>query len=72
MNKEQTSGRRWNAAVKKRKLNYRFHNPNPAAATADYILKILIEANSKKVEKAIQKAANQDSSEIECDEGHSA
>jgi hypothetical protein len=72
MNKEQTSGRRWNAAVKKRKLNYRFHNPNPAAATADYILKILIEANSQKVEKAIQKAANQISSEIECDEGHSA
>jgi hypothetical protein len=72
MNKEQTSGRRWNAAVKKRKLNYRFHNPNPAAATADYILKILIEANSQKVEKAIQEAANQDSSDTECDEGHLA
>jgi hypothetical protein len=58
--------------VKKRKLNYRFHNPNTAAATADYILKILIEANSQKVEKAIQEAANQISSEKECDEGHSA
>jgi hypothetical protein len=58
--------------VKKRKLNYRFHNPNTAAATADYILKILIEANSKKVEKAIQKAANQISDGTEYDEGHPA
>jgi hypothetical protein len=58
--------------VKKRKLNYRFHNPNTAAATADYILKILIEANSEKVEKAIQKAANQISDGTEYDEGHPA
>jgi hypothetical protein len=72
MNKEQASGRRWNAVVKKRKLNYRFHNPNPAAATADYILKILIEANSQKVEKAIQEATNQISGETECDKWHLA
>jgi hypothetical protein len=58
--------------VKKRTLNYQFHNPNTAAATADYILKILIEANSEKVEKAIQKAANQISGETECDGGHLA
>lgn len=45
--------------MQKRKINYRFHNPNSAAATADYILKILIDANSEKVEKAIQAAANQ-------------
>jgi hypothetical protein len=56
MDKEQTEGS-WNPAVKKRKLNYRFHNPNPTAATADYILKILIEANEKKVEEAMQKAS---------------
>ena len=31
--------------MKQRKLNYRFHDPNPAAVTADYILKIFIEAN---------------------------
>ena len=43
--------------MKKRKLNYRFHDPNPAAVTADYILKIFIEANTGKVEAAIQKAA---------------
>ena len=44
-------------AVKQRKLNYRFHNPNPADVTADYILKILIEANAPKVERAIKEAA---------------
>lgn len=43
----------------KRKLNYRFHNPNPAAATADYILKVMLEANTDKVQAAIQNAANQ-------------
>lgn len=39
------------------KLNYRFHDPNPAAVTANYILKIFIEANAGKVEAAIQEAA---------------
>ena len=29
--------------MKKRKLNYRFHNPNTAEVTADYLLKILIQ-----------------------------
>lgn len=43
--------------MKERKLNYQFHDPNPAAVTADYILKIFIEANAGKVEAAIQKAA---------------
>ncbi len=43
--------------MKQRKLSYRFHDPNPAAVTADYILKIFIEANTGKVEAAIQKAA---------------
>ena len=43
--------------MKQRKLNYRFHNPNPADVTADYILKILIEANVPKVERAIKEAA---------------
>jgi hypothetical protein len=49
--------------VEKRKLNYRFHNPNPAAATADYILKILIEANAEKVENAIRENMNEDEEE---------
>ena len=38
----------------KRKLNYQFHNPNPAEVTADYILKVMIEANAGKVEKILQ------------------
>lgn len=55
--------------MKKRKLNYRIHNPNTAAATADYILKILIDANSEKVERAIRAAADQVGRETECDDG---
>ena len=56
--------------MKKRKLNYQFHNPNPAAATADYILKILLE---EKVQSAIQAATDglKDMKE-EIDEGHPA
>ena len=43
--------------MKKRKLNYRFHNPNSTAATANYLLKIFVEANQGKVQLAIQQAA---------------
>lgn len=52
--------------MKKRKLNYRFHNPNSAEATADTILKVLIEANSQKVEKVIQETAEQVYNKKEC------
>lgn len=45
--------------MKERKLNYRFHNPNPAAVAADYILRELIEANVAKVEAAVQNAAKE-------------
>ena len=38
----------------KRKLNYRFYNRNPVEVTADYILKVMIEANTEKVEKILQ------------------
>ena len=61
--------------MKKCKLNYRFHDPNPAAVTADYILKIFIEANAGKVETAIQNAADAipDHSEMDdCREEHPA
>ena len=44
--------------MKERKLNYRFHNPNPTAVTADYLLKIFMEANQEKVQLAIQSAAD--------------
>lgn len=42
-------------AVKK-KLNFRFHDPNPAGVAAEYILKELIEANLPKAEWAVRKA----------------
>jgi hypothetical protein len=41
----------------KRKLNYRFHNPNSVEDTAEFLCKMLVEINQDKVEKAIQKAA---------------
>ena len=43
--------------MKKRKLNYRFHNPNSAEDTAEFLCKILIEANAGKVERAIEEEA---------------
>lgn len=59
--------------MKERKLNYRFHNLNTVEATADILLKVFIEANSEKVEKAIQEAAEQLPVSKECDVvGHSA
>ncbi len=59
--------------MKKRKLNYQFHNPNTAAATADYILKILMEANTEKVQSVIQEAANAVcDTEEKSEEGHPA
>ena len=58
--------------MKKRKLNYRFHNPNTAEVTADYLLKILIEANASKVEQAIQEAADELPNEPKHDGGSPA
>ena len=58
--------------MKKRKLNYRFHNPNTAEVTANYLVKILIEANSEKVEKAVAKAMTQPLVEQKSHEEHPA
>lgn len=58
--------------MKKRKLNYRIHNPNTVEATADYLLRILMETNSEKVEKAIRTAADKTPEKIECDKEFSA
>ena len=44
--------------MKKRKLNYRFHDPNTSETVANYLLKVLIEANTSKVEQAIQQNAD--------------
>lgn len=46
--------------MKNRKLNYRFHNPNTVEETADYILKVFIKANERKVEEAIRTAAGRE------------
>ena len=43
--------------MKKKKLNYRFHDPNDPAVAAEYILKVFIEANQKKVGEVIRKAS---------------
>lgn len=45
--------------MKKRKLNYVIHNPNPIEKTADLLLEILIAANTNKVEQALREAAAQ-------------
>lgn len=42
--------------MKQRKLNYQFHNPNSADDTAEFLCKLLIEANAGKVERAIEEA----------------
>ena len=56
--------------MKERKLNYRIHNPNPSAVTADCILKVLIEANTGKADAAIRNAADKDETDG-CRKGHS-
>lgn len=43
--------------MKNQELNITFHNPNTAEATADFILKLFIEANQDKVKNAINSAA---------------
>ena len=59
------SGCGWKTSygMKKQKLNYRFHNPNTAEVTADYILKVFIEVNAKKVERIMQEVVEESSEE---------
>ena len=45
--------------MRQKKLNYRFHNPNTAEASAEYLTRIFIESGRKKVEMAINEAASQ-------------
>ena len=51
--------------MKQGKLNYRFHNPNSAEDTADFLCKLLIEVNAGKVERAIEEVALKCSEERE-------
>ena len=41
--------------MKKSVLNYRFHNPNTTEETANFIIKIFIEAGTPLLEKVIAK-----------------
>lgn len=42
--------------MKQKKLNYRFHNSNSTEDTAEFLCKILVEANAGKIERVIEKA----------------
>lgn len=55
--------------MKKRQLNFRFHNPNSEPATVDFLLEILMEANEKKVQEAIREAAASQGTEEDGEEG---
>ena len=44
----------------KRQLNFRFHDPNPPAATATYVARLFVEVNTGKAGAAIQEAAKED------------
>ena len=43
---------------KKKKLNFRFHNPNTQEASADYIVQIFIAANTGRVEQILNQIAS--------------
>ena len=51
--------------MKQKKLNYHFHNPNSAEVTANFLCKLLIEANTGKVERALEEAASKCAEESE-------
>lgn len=43
----------------KRKLNYRFHNPNSADVTTEFLCKLLVEVNTGKVERMMEEVARE-------------
>ena len=68
MEKRTSKRRRWRFRLKQKKLNYRFHNPNSAEDTANFLCKLLIEANAGKVERVIEEAARKSTDYNECTE----
>ena len=50
----------------KMKLNFRFHNPNTDEATADLLIKVLMESHKIRVEQAIHAASQQQIQQEEC------
>lgn len=57
------------AIANKTKLHFRFHNPNSAEETADYITKIFIEVNQIKIDHVLQETAEK--MEIQSEENRS-
>ena len=47
------------ASMRKQKLIYRFHDPNPPGVLAEHVLNVLIEANFSKIEEAVLAAAKE-------------
>lgn len=45
--------------AKKTELKFHFHNPNTKEETADYILKILIESNKRKLDRILRETAGE-------------
>lgn len=51
--------------AKKTELKFHFHNPNTKEETADYILKILIESNKRKMDRILRETAGKREKEEE-------
>ncbi len=52
---------RWfHSIANKVKLNFRFHNPNTAEETSNYILKIFLEANQEKLDRVLQESVKEE------------
>ena len=51
--------------MKKTKLNYRFHNPNTDEVMANYLCKILVQANAEKARRVIEAAKELNEEELE-------
>ena len=58
--------------AKKTKLKFRFHNPNTAEETAEYIAKIFVEVNQAKVERMLQEASPKSEEKCSGELSHSA
>jgi len=48
----------------KKKLNFRFHNPNDEQTTANYILDILIKSKQNKFEEIIRALSENEESKL--------
>lgn len=46
--------------MKKKQLNFRFHNPNTAEAAADFLLKLLVEVNRERAEQIVAAARREE------------